>query len=63
MKMFQIVCHCGDGNYGLTISEDDIRWDCGITAEDKESILALKPQRTFLTTFKSGKPYVVRRLS
>lgn len=63
MKMFQIICHCGDGNYSLIISESEIRWDCGITTEDKESILVLKPQRTFLSTFKSGKPYVVRRLS
>ena len=62
MKMFQIVCHCDDGNFGLTISESEIRWDCGITVEDKEAILALKPQHTFLSAFKSGRPYAVRRL-
>lgn len=62
MKMFQIVCHCGDGNYSLTISESDVRCDYSITTQDKESILALQPHDTFMSTFISGKPYAVRRL-
>jgi len=62
MKNFQIICHCGDGNYSLTISESDVRRDNSLRIEDKESILALKPQGTFLSSFNDGKPYAVRRL-
>ena len=62
MKMFQIICHCGDGNFSLTISESEICFDSSITAQDKESILALNPYEAFTGSFISGKPYTIQRL-
>lgn len=62
MKMFQIICNCGDGNYSLTISESEISLDSSIPTQDKLSILSLQPHATFMGSFISGKPYTILRL-
>lgn len=63
MKMYQFVMHCGDMNVGLTLSESKVRWDYSLTNTDKDAILNLPVNGTYLGETSTGRPFAVRRLS
>ena len=50
-------------NVGLTLSESKVRWDYSLTNADKDAIMTLPVNGTYMGECKSGKPFAVRRLS